>query len=576
MIAADHRSPARRPFSSSARRASALVFVVAVVALLIGALWPSRAAAQTTAPEAGPGLGIERFRLSLDRQGLLDVEAGHGARAGSWNLALWGGYTNDPMVLRQVGSNRRLGALVHHRVSGALAFAYAFTDWLQAGAVLNLVAWQDGARTVPGVPALAPQELDRAGLGSLEIVPKLRVVQAVRGRFALALLPRVIVPLGGGRSYLRDESVGLAPELAASVIDGGLRVAAGGGYRWRHESSRLLDVAVGDEIFGRAGVGYRFGRGRRGLPGPFEVDLTLSAATGVDKPFEQKAQDAFEVLSGLQVDLEAPVTLFAGLGMGIQPAYGVPDLRALGGVRVAAAEPPPAPRPPPPPADEDGDGVRGAADTCPAEAEDRDGWQDEDGCPDPDDDGDGVADKEDGCPREAGPRENKGCPDKDRDADGVVDRLDNCPDQAGDPANAGCVKKQLVRITATGLEILDTVYFQVNRDIIQRRSFPLLENVAEVIKAHPEAGVVRVEGHTDSNGDDASNQLLSDRRARAVVAFLVGKGVPADRLVSAGLGESQPLADNRTAAGRARNRRVVFIIQAPTPAPAPAPNETPP
>jgi outer membrane protein OmpA-like peptidoglycan-associated protein len=210
--------------------------------------------------------------------------------------------------------------------------------------------------------------------------------------------------------------------------------------------------------------------------------------------------------------------------------------------------------------DNDADGIADAADKCPIAAEDKDGFADDDGCADADNDADGVADAADKCPDQAGPKENKGCPDADRDGDTVVDRLDNCPDEKGTVENAGCAAKQLVAIKADKIEILDKVFFQTGKDIIEKKSFKLLDNVAQVLAAHPELKRIRVEGHTDNVGVPAKNKDLSDRRAKAVVAYLVGKGLAADRLAAQGFGDEKPLADNATADGKAQNRRVEFVI----------------
>src|SRR5690606_23619410 len=129
-----------------------------------------------------------------------------------------------------------------------------------------------------------------------------------------------------------------------------------------------------------------------------------------------------------------------------------------------------------------------------------DGYKDDDGCPDKDNDGDGVFDVDDECPLEAGPGINKGCPIPDRDGDGVADRFDNCPDEPGTPENMGCPIPQLVQIEEKQIKILDSIYFKRNKDVIERRSYPLLEQLARVINAHPEIAHVRVEGHTDSTG----------------------------------------------------------------------------
>ncbi|MDF1564850.1 MAG: thrombospondin type 3 repeat-containing protein [Deltaproteobacteria bacterium] len=210
--------------------------------------------------------------------------------------------------------------------------------------------------------------------------------------------------------------------------------------------------------------------------------------------------------------------------------------------------------------DVDGDGKVDREDGCPEQPEDVDGFEDEDGCPDLDNDEDGVVDGHDRCPLEAGIPENHGCPDTDRDGDGVVDRLDNCPDEAGVPEQQGCKKKQLVIIREAKLEILEKVFFQSGKDVIQKRSFALLDNVFEVLKSHPEIGKIQVEGHTDDQGNDAFNKKLSQRRAEAVRTYLLKKGIAEERLEAIGYGEERPVEPNETKEGRAANRRVEFVI----------------
>ena len=212
--------------------------------------------------------------------------------------------------------------------------------------------------------------------------------------------------------------------------------------------------------------------------------------------------------------------------------------------------------------DQDGDGIMDPQDECPTDPEDVDEFEDENGCPDPDNDGDGVLDGVDNCPMEAGPVPNHGCPDTDRDGDSVVDRLDNCPDEPGSVENQGCRRRQQVRIEEGRLEILDKVYFRTNRDVIQRRSYALLRNVASVLNAHPEIRHIRVEGHTDARGNDDANMELSQRRAQAVVRFLVDRGeVDPARLEARGFGETRPVVpDASSAAEHAQNRRVEFNI----------------
>lgn len=208
--------------------------------------------------------------------------------------------------------------------------------------------------------------------------------------------------------------------------------------------------------------------------------------------------------------------------------------------------------------DKDGDTVLDRLDACP----DVKGSVDNKGCPDADTDEDGTVDRLDSCKSEKGPASNKGCPWGDADKDGVADNFDNCVNEPGPADNQGCpaAKKQLVVITANKLMIKDKVYFDTNKATIQSRSNALLDQVAAVLVAHPEIASVQVEGHTDNTGDAAYNRTLSNDRAKAVVDYLVTKGVAAERLKPMGFGPDRPAEDNATPKGRDANRRVEFNI----------------
>ncbi|RLB42210.1 MAG: hypothetical protein DRH30_05260 [Deltaproteobacteria bacterium] len=153
-------------------------------------------------------------------------------------------------------------------------------------------------------------------------------------------------------------------------------------------------------------------------------------------------------------------------------------------------------------------------------------------------------------------------PDSDRDGDGVPDRIDNCPDDPGPVENQGCPEEQHVVIEDTRLEILDKLYFNSDSAQLQRRSHAVLDNVAEVLIAHPEIPIIRVQGHTDSTGRASYNMGLSQRRAESVARYLVDEGgVRRDRLIAEGFGETRPLVpDARTKMALAQNRRVEFHL----------------
>jgi len=200
--------------------------------------------------------------------------------------------------------------------------------------------------------------------------------------------------------------------------------------------------------------------------------------------------------------------------------------------------------------DSDSDGIQDSEDNCPKVA----GIEKFMGCPDTDNDG--IQDSEDKCPKVAGPAELKGCPD--RDGDKVADIDDKCPDVAGVVTNKGCpeVKAEVIKIFT---QALTGIQFETGKDIIRPTSFTILNNVVKVMQDNPEY-LLEINGHTDNVGDDAANLDLSQRRANAVKKYLSDKGVDAARMTAKGFGETVPVGDNNTVAGRAQNRRVEFKV----------------
>lgn len=200
--------------------------------------------------------------------------------------------------------------------------------------------------------------------------------------------------------------------------------------------------------------------------------------------------------------------------------------------------------------DRDKDGVPDKEDNCPDEA----GLKTLGGCPDRD--GDGVADKMDACPDLAGPVDKQGCPDS--DGDGIADNVDKCPKVAGVPEMKGCpaIKEETKKLFE---KALTGIQFETGSAVIKKSSFGILDQVVTVMSENP-AYNLEIHGHTDSQGDDAKNMKLSDDRAASVKKYLTDKGVGATRLRSEGHGETMPVADNKTSAGRAKNRRVEFKV----------------
>ena len=218
--------------------------------------------------------------------------------------------------------------------------------------------------------------------------------------------------------------------------------------------------------------------------------------------------------------------------------------------------------------DRDGDGIGDERDHCPDDPEDKDGFEDEDGCPDADNDRDGILDVVDKCPVQAEDidefEDEDGCPDPDNDGDRIPDKVDRCPGQPedydGDEDEDGCpdIYKSIV-VTKERIELKQTVYFTTGKARILSKSFEMLNEVAMALRDIATI-TVRIEGHTDSRGSARYNQRLSQKRADSVRTYLMGQGVSGARMVASGYGEDQPIEDNRTAGGRAANRRVEFHI----------------
>jgi outer membrane protein OmpA-like peptidoglycan-associated protein len=212
--------------------------------------------------------------------------------------------------------------------------------------------------------------------------------------------------------------------------------------------------------------------------------------------------------------------------------------------------------------DSDGDGLDDDHDLCPAEPEDQDGWQDTDGCPEPDDDVAGIIDGGDHCPREPedmdGFQDADGCPDLDNDGDQINDAVDACPNEMGLAADNGCPRVyQDVEVTSEGIVIHQQVFFVTDRATIRPESHAILDTVAQVMRDFPDISI-EVQGHTDSRGADRHNLELSQARAGSVRQYLIQQGISADRMTAVGYGETMPIEDNSTDQGRSMNRRVEF------------------
>jgi outer membrane protein OmpA-like peptidoglycan-associated protein len=220
-----------------------------------------------------------------------------------------------------------------------------------------------------------------------------------------------------------------------------------------------------------------------------------------------------------------------GGGSGIVPGAGAPDVRAL---LVVGYRHPGAPKV----RDQDQDGLSDELDRCPTDPEDADRYEDEDGCPDLDNDDDGISDIDDECP-------------KDPEIVNGFEDGDGCPD---DPyAKVDMAKGEII--------IAENVYFETGTATLKPASARVLDSVARLLTVYTSIEAIEVQGHTDNRGEPDKNLVLSQQRADAVVAYLMGKGIDAARLIARGYGDTQPLVpDAINDSEHAKNRRVQFLI----------------
>jgi outer membrane protein OmpA-like peptidoglycan-associated protein len=474
--------------------------------LALATLASASASAQDT------DIDVERFKPAVTHDGFVTAE-GSAVRPEEdrWEIGAYVNYARAPLVVvSEDGDLRQL--FVSNRVGWDLMASLTVVGPFAVGLDLPFF-----------VPQTGDNDPSAGGIGDVRLVPKLRILDD-RDIVGLALTAELRAPTHAGDYAGGARNVVFAPKL---VFDhrfwgSGFRVGANAGVLIR-EGTELYNIEAASEFTYAAALGYRFGDGE----GPVELGTELFGGVGL------AATEVEEVpLEGLLYVKGEPSEeweLSGGPGMGLIPGYGVPTFRAFFGVRYRPTS-----------HDRDGDGISDAEDKCPDTAEDKDGDEDLDGCPeeDADDDSDGVPNSDDDCPGEK------------ETINGIEDE-DGCPD--GGPAK--------VVYRGGKIEILENVNFRTGSSQLEPGSYSILNQVALVMKANKDVERVRVEGHTDDTGPHDANMRLSQARAESVRRHLIGRGVSPDRLTAKGYGPDKPLQEGTSPEARAKNRRVEFIVE---------------
>jgi OmpA-OmpF porin, OOP family len=402
--------------------------------------------------------------------------------------------------------------------------------------------------------------------------------------FKLGLNGAIWFPTGDTTSYGGDGSatgsLGLAAEYdfrsAFVVLNTGVHFRPGATVNdfavtseWTWGGGVFLPLRggaarLGAEVFGSVGLGSG--------SAPNGPDQALTT-TAPNLPAEWMAEGRFA--------LDAKRRGWVGIGGGTRLSTGyAPDFRLVGVLGYSfgifdTAPPSPgrrfrAERFADHGADTDHDGIPDDIDLCPTEPEDHKPPNPDDGCPAPPDrDGDGIPDAVDKCPDQPedfdGIQDADGCPEDDADHDGIPDAQDACPLEPGepdpDPKKNGC-PKFIRRISGSSeIQILKQVQFATGKATILPNSYPILDEVVRLLKVNLDIVHLDIEGHTDNRGSNDLNEKLSNDRANSVMKYIIDHGIAANRLAAAGFGPKRPIADNNTADGRQKNRRVEFHIR---------------
>lgn len=491
----------------------------------------------------------------LPTHGRLSYVSVEGARTlsqGEWNLSVYAHYGRDPLLLIRNGQVSEV--LVRYITTAELIAAFSLHDRVELGIALPY-------SFTSGVSSRFPVD-DAQGLGDIRLNPKFIFVKPKDSQgFGLGVNTQFILPTG---NFDRDDEDQLFVRrnfssqlnLFAEYLFKEFRAALNAGYRVR-PTRGIFDVLTDLDL--SSGPTWGLGLGYSGISG-------LEITTEIFQRFMTFQRSPLEGLIALKTTTEGSLNPIIAVGAGMGGDYSSVSMRIFGGLTWTPRESGGGISL----VDTDKDGIIDLMDRCPKSPEDFDGLQDHDGCPEDDVDRDGIKDEVDQCPEQKEDldqfEDQDGCPEIDNDRDGIMDQLDRCPN---DPETLnqyldqdGCPDQVTEPAPQEGelIGLSEKIFFEHNESIIMKRSYPILSQVATLMKQHPQIGLVRIEGHTDDTGSPQFNLNLSIARAEAVKLHLVGLGIGVERLEAVGYGDQRAIASNDTEEGRALNRRVDFRI----------------
>lgn len=473
-----------------------------------------------------------------------------------------------PLVVRRSSDEKQYRSLLTSRPEVDLGFAVGLWGFLETGIYLPVVLGQDGEFVGRKMGDIAAY-----GVGDMSMYVKGQILnQKKNAPFSLGVSALLFVPSGNQHAYMGYSTVAGEPKIMLSYTIADISVGGTVGFLLQPKTT-LYNAVDTHKIRTAFSVGYPIKaiRTRLATEVLFNAQLQKSTSGGY--------APGVQLLGSAAVDVTPTLAVLASGGAGLTRGMGTPDYRLLLGLSIGYDDL----------SDADQDGVALKHDRCPDVPEDRDNFEDTDGCPESDNDQDGILDVTDQCPNDPedmdGYGDDDGCPETDNDGDGLEDGVDQCPNEAEDrngiADDDGCPEAEPepeIEESADGtvyISIESAVFFDFGKAMLRPQSHRVLRRILKAVRNYPRFTRLRIEGFTDNIGSKAYNIRLSQQRAEAVQAFFISQGMPARQLEAIGRGMSLPRARNTHTRGRQINRRVEFIIIAEPPT-APESAETSP
>ncbi len=539
--------------------------IVFAALVAFAAIVPGRAWADTDLVEKGEGMEARLFRPAVDTKGHLTVDSTPVLPHLSLSLGMmldfgfnqWVAVEQDDDITPDAYSD----TTVDRYITTVLMFNLGLFDRAVVGLQLPLI--------IPAGHMFYSDEDAKRGwsskgtFGDLAVHAKVHLTRANFHLIGLGLVLQYQAPTGKSELLTGEPGGGaLSGKIIVDVEPAKWYRAAlnvGARYAFGFEKDNHLNWDGPSMVLFEYGPMLTFGLGQSFVLWPGLMDFVLEAyGNQLATAFDRAGYTSLEVAGGFKFYIEENSYLMAGYAHGIplggtDSGYGFQAMehRMFLGFAFEPSMP-----------DADGDGIPDAWDQCPHEAEDRDSFEDSDGCPDPDNDGDGVCDPwvvkegleerhaklckgEDLCPLIPGLPENKGCPPSPETEE---DRV-KIEEEQND-----------VEVIDGAIKTLKKIYFEYNSDEIKNESFPILDQVAAVITENPQIDLIEIQGHADERGPERYNLTLTTKRAAAVKRYLAKKNIDKKRLRSMGYGEYCPLKLGTTEEDWEENRRVEFKV----------------